>query len=128
MVARDLERPRAASCTYALACIALVDWRVLGAVEPSATVELDREDSGKTIEAALGQEIEITLQTIGPGRYGTPSISSRALRFIDVVFGAPVPGGPTQIFRFSTEETGSAMITITHTESNPDFTADIVVR
>lgn len=100
-----------------------------GPVEPSATIELNGEDSGKTIEVRLGQEIEVTLQTIGPGEYETPSISSSALRFVDVVAGPIiVPAGPTQIFRFDAERTGSATITIAHTQNNPEFSVEIVVR
>lgn len=100
-----------------------------GPLDPSETVELNGEDSGRTIEVTLSQEVEVTLQTIGPGQYETPSISSPAVRFIDVVDGAVVvPAGPTQVFRFRTESTGSATITIAHTGGSPGFTVALVVR
>jgi len=99
-----------------------------GPTDLSITVELNREDSGKTVEVRLGQDIEVMLQTVGPGRYGTPSVSSQALRLVDVVDGNPVPAGPTQIFQFATEGTGSVAVMIPHSADNPSFIVSIVVR
>jgi len=64
------------------------------------------------LRVALGQELDITLQTIGPGRYDSlPAISSPAIRFLDMSFVGPaVPAGPTQLFRFKAEARGQAVV------------------
>jgi hypothetical protein len=34
------------------------------------TISLGNADAGRTLAAAVGDQIEVTLQTIGPGQYG----------------------------------------------------------
>src|SRR4051794_29351663 len=65
-------------------------------------VALKGSERNRRVSAAVGDHIEITLQTIGPGEYSSPpAISSAAVTFLDVVgCGDPVPAGPTQCFRF----------------------------
>ena len=94
----------------------------------SGTIELSDADSGKTVSASVGQELDITLHTIGPGQYGTPSVSSAAVRFSKVSF--PMgqnPGGPTQLFQFEAVAHGTARIEITHTDNNSVFVVTIDV-
>lgn len=78
----------------------------------NAMVDLSNADNGSSIEVSVGTQINVTLQTIGSGRYGTPSLSSNAVRFIDVSEGAPNPGGPVQIMRFRANSAGGAQIAI----------------
>ena len=44
-------------------------------------LSLNRANDGQHVSARIGQSIIVTLQTIGGGHYGTPQISSGALRF-----------------------------------------------
>jgi len=61
-------------------------------------------NDGQRVTAKVGQPIVVTLQTIGGGRYDTPQISSRAVRFEGSAFAPPReqnPGGPKQVYRFT---------------------------
>lgn len=88
----------------------------------NARVELGDADNGKTLAATVGEQIDVMLQTIGPGEYTAPAISSGSVRFLDVTLvGPPNPGGPTQLFRFQVVATGRASITIPHTAGGRDF-------
>lgn len=71
----------------------------------------------RTLALALGHELGLTLQSIGPGEYASPpTISSAAVQFIDVVPVMPaVPAGITQRFRFRAAAPGQAVITFQHT-------------
>jgi hypothetical protein len=75
---------------------------------------------GQTLVASVGDTIEVTLQTIGPGQYGDPLVSSGSLRFLgQSPAGAPNPGGPRQLYRFKAVASGQAEITIQHTRGLP---------
>jgi hypothetical protein len=101
---------------------------------------LKNTNTGQHITAAVGQPIQITLQTIGPGEYDSPQISSSAIRFESVAFAKePIPAGPTQIYRFRAVSEGEAQVKIPHviqiqssvpvgpiTDANPIFT--VMVR
>jgi hypothetical protein len=68
----------------------------------------------QTINLAVGQELEITVGTLGPGSYDAPTISSSAvIRVPDYTVDTIVtPGGPTQHFRFMAQAAGQAIITL----------------
>ncbi len=84
------------------------------------TISLGNADSGRTVVATIGDQVEVTLQTIGPGQYGEPSVSSRAALFLgESSVGPPIPAGPTQLFRFEALAPGRADITIPHTGDSP---------
>jgi hypothetical protein len=92
-------------------------------------------DNGSELTAVVGQEIDITLQSIGPGSYGTAAISSSSVEFIDMSYpSAQTPAGPKQLFRFRAVASGEAVITMEHTEtldglaSNSPFTVRITVE
>ncbi len=89
-----------------------------------------RGSQGQTFSLAVGQELDVTLQTIGPGQYESPpSVSSLSLRFLDVAFVGPfVPAGPTQEFRFEGTAPGQAIVVFTHSGNNPTITDTVNVH
>ncbi|HEV2751960.1 MAG TPA: hypothetical protein VGV12_15670 [Gemmatimonadales bacterium] len=82
---------------------------------------------GQTLSVAVGQELDVTLQTVGPGQYESPPmVSSPSLQFLSVAFVGPyVPAGPTQQFKFKGEAPGQAIVVFQHSGNNPTIT-DIV--
>ena len=83
-------------------------------------ISLDSSSNGTTISVAPGDEIDITLQTIGPGRYETPTVSSSSISFLGEGDAGPQnPGGLRQVFRFEAVTIGRAEITIPHTLDPP---------
>ena len=91
-------------------------------------LSLDFRDNGQHVAAIVGQQIEITLGTIGGGHYGDPQVSSSAIRFENVALAwPPTPGGPTQICIFEAAAEGEAQVEIFHTESKPTFAVTIQV-
>jgi len=88
-----------------------------------AAVDLTADSDGADVTLARGQELKLTLQTIGPGQYGDPSISSSSALFEGMEFpSSQNPGGPTQIYRFQAVAEGSALITIPHDVGGEPFT------
>lgn len=88
------------------------------------------EVTGRTTTLAIGQELDITLGTVGPGAYDSvPAISSSVIRFLDEAVVPPyVPAGPRQRFRFVAERAGEASITFHHSVSDAVITARVTVR
>lgn len=124
---------RAGSCWLSAtvaACVALTACSGDGNAEKNGALTLTLSDTGSTVSAARNERIDLMLQTIGPGEYSTPSISSESVRFVAVSLpAAQNPGGPTQDFRFETGSTGTATITIPHSVAAKDpFEVTIVVR
>ncbi len=97
--------------------------------EPVAPVAIEGSES-QVVSIVVGQELHITLQTIGPGEYESPpSVSSPSLRFVSVALVSPyVPGGPTQQFRFMGEAPGQAIVVFRHSRSNLTVTDTVYVR
>jgi len=80
---------------------------------PLAPLTLNALDSGRDVTLAMHQEVDITLGTVGPGGYGTPSLSSPAVVFEGVTEPAPhLPAGPTQRYQFMATAQGSAELSI----------------
>lgn len=77
-----------------------------------AMLGVSAEAPNARVTAIVGQEIDITLGSIGPAAYETPpSISSGAVAYLRVdVLGPPNPGGPTLRFRFRAMHTGTAIV------------------
>lgn len=75
----------------------------------------------RSLSLAVGQTLDLTLQTVGPGEYTSPPlISSNSVRFLEVSLVTPaVPAGPTQRFRFRAEAPGHAVITFHHSGQSP---------
>ena len=88
-----------------------------------APVELSGQDNGTELDLANDQEVDLTLQTIGPGQYGEPTISSSAVRFEGTHLSSQQnPGGPRQIYQFRAVGGGSALISIPHDSGQAPFT------
>ena len=98
---------------------------------PSANVwRLDTTDTGRLLSVGVGDEIDVTLQTIGPGQYDEhPGISSPAVMFVKVSMPFPPnPGGPRQLFQFTAAAAGQAAISIVHTVQDRRFEITVDVR
>ncbi len=68
--------------------------------------------TSQRISAKVGQEVDIKLQTIGPGAYDSlPSVSSPIAKFVSMSYVGPfVPAGPTQLFKFMAVAPGDAIV------------------
>ena len=76
---------------------------------------LNGRNAGQHVAATVGQPIQITLGTVGPGQYESPQISSSAVRFERVAFAAQqIPAGPTLVYHFLATSEGEAEIEIPH--------------
>ena len=98
---------------------------------PSGKVwSFDSGDNGRLLSVGSGDEIDVTLQTIGPGQYDDhPSVSSPAVVFSKVTILTPSnPGGPRQLFQFFAVTAGHAVISIPHTVQNSRFEITVDVR
>ena len=92
------------------------------------SLSLSGADSGSTIQAVIGQDIDIKLQTIGPGQYETPAISSSSVQFLSSEFVLPaIPAGPTQLYRFRAVRCGRATIVIPHSVQTTGYSITINV-
>jgi hypothetical protein len=94
----------------------------IGCSSDPAPVAVTQEDNGRTLDLAMDQEVDVTLQTIGPGQYGTPTLSSSAVDFEGMHFSSKQsPGGPTQIYQFRAVHSGNTLIVIPHDGEASDF-------
>jgi hypothetical protein len=82
-----------------------------------------------SISVPLGSEVRLQLQNIGPGEFGTPSISSGSVRFVGVEEPeVAVPAGVTQIFRFKAVGPGVSVIVISRSGwTGPITVTDTIV-
>ena len=88
---------------------------------------LDFKNNGQRLVARVGQQIEITLATIGPKQYGDPQVSSNALKLVSVALDwPPSPGGPTFIYVFEATSEGEAKVEvpIINRMDDPDLAKD----
>jgi hypothetical protein len=87
----------------------------------SETISLNNADSGRTVVAAVGDKVEVTLQTVGPGQYGIPTSSSASVIFLGESSppGQPNPGGVRQLYRFEAVASGRADISIPQSGGPP---------
>lgn len=110
--------------------VALAAAVVTSACGADRLVAIKAGDFDAHVGARVGDRIEVMLQSIGPGEYTSPpDISSPAVQFLDVVdCGNPIPAGVTQCFHFRAVESGSAVLTFTHTGMNRSVRDTIDVR
>jgi hypothetical protein len=87
-------------------------------------LSLNFTNNGQQLVASVGQQIEITLGTVGGPQYGKPEVSSAAIRLECVALGVPVtPGGPTFTYIFEAAAEGPAQVKVPIINShNPDWT------
>lgn len=85
---------------------------------------------GQTVRVHVGQELDITVGTVGPGEYqAPPSILPPILRFLDArVIPPHLPSGPTQLFRLEAQARGTAVVVITHSGTNPTIQDTVIVE
>lgn len=100
------------------------------ACNADSIVSLDAGQRNTRVTTQVGERIDITLQTIGPGEYATPpAISSPAVVFLNADYcGDAVPAGPTQCFHFRAISRGNAVVSFTHTGNNPTVRDTVDVR
>jgi hypothetical protein len=93
-------------------------------------LSLSNADNGRVLSVNTGDEIDVTLQTIGGGEYfQRPDVSSRSIVLLSVSYVSPPnPAGPKQLFRFKAAAPGQAAISIPHTGQNPLFGITVDVR
>jgi hypothetical protein len=90
---------------------------------------LTATQSGDVISATVDQNIEVTLRTIGPGEYGSPTLWSSVVTFEEMSYVQPPdPGGPKQLFRFKARSAGQCAIVIPHSPEGPEFSVVVVVE
>jgi hypothetical protein len=91
--------------------------------------ELSDLDSGSQLTLSLGQQIDVTLQVIGPYNYGDPVISSDAMHFLAVDLQQPPnPGGPTPVYRFEAASAGTTTIHIPYSGPHAGFDLTVTVE
>ena len=85
---------------------------------------------GQTLAVVVGQELDITLGTVGPGEYlSPPTILYPAVRFLDAAIVPPIlPSGPTQRFRFQAVLAGRAIVIFRHSGGDPTVIDTVNVR
>ena len=76
-------------------------------------LSLDFANNGQHVRTKLGQQIEITLGSVGPAQYGTPLVSSTAVQLESTALNwPPNPGGATFIYIFEAAAVGEAQVII----------------
>jgi hypothetical protein len=94
---------------------------------------LDSSNNGQHLAASVGDQIEITLGSVGPGQYDEPEISSSAIRLANTALRwPPNPGGPVFIYILKARAEGEARFQINWTggfkpERHETFTVTIQV-
>jgi hypothetical protein len=90
-------------------------------------LSLNFKNNGQHLAATVGQQIEITLGTVGPKQYGNPQVSSPAIRLESVALDwPPIPSGPTFIYIFKAAAEGEAQVKVPIINSeNPDLTKQL---
>lgn len=86
-------------------------------------LSLNFMNNGQHARATVGQQIEITLGTVGPAQYGVPLVSSTAVRLESTALNwPPNPGGPTFVYIFEAVAAGEAQVIIPILHSpDPDY-------
>ena len=110
-----------------LGLVSLAGALLTGCVTEPVAIE---GSESQVLSIVVGQELHVTLQTIGPGEYESPpSVSSPSLRFVSVALvSSRVPAGPSQQFRFVGEARGQAIVVFRHSGNNPTVTDTVYVR
>jgi hypothetical protein len=116
-----------------LACVGLLLLVAVGCGDtftapPTGPIVLSASDDASSITCSIGRKLDIVLQTIGPGEYQDPSLSSDAVEFLNQTLGPVNPAGPEQTFHFTCVKPGSADIRILHSSGNRTFRLAVQVQ
>ena len=108
--------------------LAILTTAACGGENPVSVSEMG--STSRSLSVPAGSQFSVTLQTIGPGEYGSPpTVSSGAVHFLDVSSVSPyVPAGPTQRFRFAATTRGKAVIVFQHTGNDRTVEDTVDVR
>ena len=93
-------------------------------------LSLDFTNNGQSVKTRVGEQIEISLGTVGPRQYGTPQISSSAVRLLNTAHDwPPNPGGPRFVYVLEAAAEGEArvIVPVMNAEEMPDA-PDITFR
>ena len=86
-------------------------------------LSLNFKNNGQHLTVVVGQQIEITLGTIGGPQYSKPEVSSPAIRLQSTALGPINPGGPSFTYIFEAAAEGEAQVTVPIIFSNnPEWT------
>ena len=108
---------------------AIVAGALLGLGACSANPLAVSGDSSQTLALGVGRQLDLTVGTVGPGSYQTPTIAGRSVTFLgDSIVGPPTPAGPRQLFRFKGVAAGTSIIVLTHSGNEPTIIDTVVVR
>ena len=122
---------RLVTFTLMLVVCSKSDGQKVDAASPTSQqhiLSLNFTNNGQRLVASVGQQIEITLGTVGPPQYGQPEISSTAIRLESTALGhtpggSITPGGPTFIYIFEAAAEGEAQVTVPIIHSiDPEWT------
>jgi hypothetical protein len=94
---------------------------------PPGVLSLSFFNNGQQMSARVGQQIEISLGTVGPRQYGAPEISSPAIQLVSTAQDwPPNPGGPSFVYIFQAVAEGEVRVTVPviNAEQTP-YTNDI---
>jgi hypothetical protein len=96
-----------------------------GDVAGPVAIQTNRDTS---VVASVGQEVEITLGTVGPGQFNDPSVANGPVQFLGSAVVPPyIPSGPQQQFRFTAVQAGNMVVVFHHSQGDtyPYTPADI---
>ena len=86
-------------------------------------------DSSQTLSLEVGQELDLTVGTVGPGAYQSPTITGSSVAFLgDSTIGPYTPAGPRQLFRFKGVSVGQAIVVLIHSGNQPAISDTVLVR
>lgn len=97
----------------------------------SSTSPLETYGSPSTsMSIVVGQELRVTMRTIGPGEYvSPPALTGAAALFRGVALAdAQVPAGVTQVFTFRGVSAGQTLVVFHNTGVQADVIDTIVVH
>lgn len=100
------------------------------------SIDLTGSSNGQTVVATVGDNLRISLGTVGPGKYDSlPAVSGPALVFLNSGVVPPyTPGGAHQRFEFIAAAAGQVHVTIgwsqdgVTTDPSRAFELDVTVR
>ncbi len=87
-------------------------------------------ETSRTIDASVGDEIDVLLEVMGPGYYDSlPAVSFPSVKFLDESEALPVvPAGPREQFRFRAVSLGTAVVDFEAEAPAPPVEDTIVVK